>query len=175
MTAMLATLEKPLREAFEFYAAQRDGEGALLSVEGFVAMLEELQLMGSAFSVSTVKSIFRRAQYQTATDESLVHSISAELMRFEPFVESLVVCALYKKPDPYLALNTRVEEFLVHSVINPLFHKKRISTQIKSAFTFLGRKASMNSSSKKERRQSTGGKKKKTKRKRTGNFHPSNP
>ena len=157
MTKMLSNLQRYLFEAFCYFAASKaNGNGTdrsnkavyvpLLRIDGFMAMLEELQLIGTALTRNTIKSIFRRAQYQDekryaspfADDPTLKPQspgaglLSTQcLLHFDAFIECLVVVAIHKKPDPYLGLETRVEEFLVNSVIDPLFQQNKISMPFK--------------------------------------------
>merc|ERR1712098_444602 len=119
----------------------------LLRIDGFMVMLEELQLIGSALTRNTIRSIFRRAQYQDekqfappfADDPNFQRQIKGQnagistqsVLHYDTFIECLVGIPIHKKPDPYLSLETRVEEFLVNSVIDPLFQQNKISMPFK--------------------------------------------
>merc|ERR1712058_26709 len=110
-------------------------------------MGEELQLIGSALTRNTIRPIFRRAQYQDekqfappfADDPNFQRQINGHnagsstqsVLHYDAFIECLVVIAIHKKPDAYLSLETRVEEFLVNSVIDPLFQQNKISMPFK--------------------------------------------
>lgn len=103
-----------------------------ITFDQFCGMLDELQLISSNFTRATFKNVFKRAMF---TNESNVggrsvlrrKSNNKEYLDYVSFLEALVVVAMYKKPDPYLPLATRLEEFLILSVLNPLFHMGKIS------------------------------------------------
>ena len=116
----------------------------LLHFDGYLIMLDELHFN---FTKQTFRAIFRRAQYQDDKQYAVHHhhqrhnqnmddannnsssstAIYKSIIDFDCFLESLVVVAIYKKPDPYIQLATRVEDFLINHVINPLFNRNRIS------------------------------------------------
>ena len=148
MQQVLQAVREPLYEAFIYYSSikkpktgnsdsnDNKSQQTRIHFDGFAQMLDELQLLSSAFTKPTFKSIFQRAQFQDDSfEEQTIQSYTSEQeIDFESFIEVLVVIAIYKKPDPYLPVSTRVEEFLLHSIIHPLNAKHRIASQPKKSF-----------------------------------------
>ena len=112
-------------------AGASDSMGTISS-STFVTMLDELQLISGALTKHTALGIYKRA-----LTLGIRSSVCHHALDYDQFLEALVVLAIHRRPDPYVPLHARVQEFIFQGIILPLFHKRRISTSAIPALDFV--------------------------------------
>lgn len=103
------------------------GEGAAatsLSLDDFVDLLDERQLVTQACSMDDVALIFKRIQNDQDAGPSITFlaggaadSGGDSQLTYSEFIEALAAVAVYRSPDPFVKLAVKLEAFITNDLL----------------------------------------------------------
>ncbi|RHZ25130.1 hypothetical protein DYB37_001511 [Aphanomyces astaci] len=104
VVAVIRAHDKKLKRLFAFHASEKRGK--FMTLAEFEGWLKEQRLIDALFPFPKIKQLFYAVQQDTSDSEGDLELIFAE------FVEALAAVAVYRNPNPYLSLSSRLEAFL---------------------------------------------------------------
>eukprot|EP00474_Spongospora_subterranea_P001128 CRZ01586.1 hypothetical protein [Spongospora subterranea] len=123
-----------LKCIFRYYAAggkkpkgkRKTAQDDSMSLAEFKLMVQECAWVDATFSLSHVQSIFNNIQ---RTDDEEASEVNTELV-YDEFIEGIAAIAVMKIPNPYVEIDTRIEDFIHTRLLAPLV-KLNIITGLK--------------------------------------------
>ncbi|KAH9190520.1 hypothetical protein AeNC1_007510 [Aphanomyces euteiches] len=106
--AVLRAHDKRLKRAFAFHASMKGGK--FMSLGEFEGWLKEQRLIDTVFPHTKIKQLFQAVQQDAADSDADLELIFAE------FVEAIAAVAVFRNPNPYIPLATRLETFLADNL-----------------------------------------------------------
>lgn len=93
----------------------------------FMSMIKDAKLVSGALGSDELRTIFSNIQHENRTDSDA----SNRLMTYDEFKEALAAVAVYRQPDPYVPLTTKLAIFITHDIIKPLLKNGLMRNKIK--------------------------------------------
>lgn len=103
----------------------------------FHLLVKECAWVDATFSLSHVGVIFNNIQRMEEDEAADVHT---ELV-YDEFIEGLAAIAVMKIPNPYVELDTRIEDFITTRLLTPLGKLNHITGLKKLVHKVKGSKA----------------------------------
>ncbi|ETW10304.1 hypothetical protein H310_00644 [Aphanomyces invadans] len=108
VVSVLRAHDKKLKRLFAFHACEKRGK--FMTLAEFEGWLKEQRLIDALFPHTRIKQLFYAVQQDTTDGE-----VDLELI-FAEFVEALAAVAVFRNPNPYVSLSSRLESFLVDNL-----------------------------------------------------------
>jgi hypothetical protein len=114
MEGMLAKHKDPLRLLFKAAAShdKKDKDVRHVNLKEFTHLLDTRKALGGSLTRIAVTNIFNNSQIEDSHRADASTEVSSQQLNFSEFKEALAACAQLRDPNPYLAFEQVVENFL---------------------------------------------------------------